>query len=276
MIKNNIIKHTDHLQAEIRENIGLIAFNRPESKNALSDELTPALRTTLENFESDKNVRVIVITGNGGSFCSGGDVKSFANNSDPGLSDDLSVEQKVRKLQIGQEGVSLKIHEMPKPTVAVLPGAAAGAGMSIALACDIRIASEDAFLVPGFGGIGLSGDYGGSWSLGQLVGPSKAKDIYFSNKRISASEALNEGIVNYVVSNEELEDFSFKKAQNIAYFSPTALQYMKENHNRATFSTLKESLAMEADRMIRCFQTEDHKNAAKSFVRKEKPVFKGQ
>ena len=100
MIKNNIIKHTDHLQAEIRENIGLIAFNRPESKNALSDELTPALRTTLENFESDKNVRVIVITGNGGAFCSGGDVKSFANNSDPGLSDDLSVEQKVRKLQI--------------------------------------------------------------------------------------------------------------------------------------------------------------------------------
>ena len=127
MIKNNIIKHTDHLQAEVRENIGLIAFNRPESKNALSDELTPALRTTLENFESDKNVRVIVITGNGGAFCSGGDVKSFANNSDPGLSSDLSVEQKVRKLQIGQEAVSLKIHEMPKPTIAVLPGAAAGA-----------------------------------------------------------------------------------------------------------------------------------------------------
>ena len=276
MIKSNIIKHTDHLQAEIRENIGLIAFNRPESKNALSDELTPALRTTLENFESDKNVRVILITGNGGAFCSGGDVKSFANNSDPGLSSDLSVEQKVRKLQIGQEGVSLKIHEMPNPTIAVLPGAAAGAGMSIALACDIRIASEDAFLVPGFGGIGLSGDYGGSWSLGQLVGPSKAKDIYFSNKRISASEALNEGIVNYVVANEELEDFSLKKAQNIAYFSPTALQYMKENHNRATFSTMKESLAMEADRMIRCFQTEDLKNAAKSFVRKEKPIFKGQ
>ena len=276
MIKNNIIKHTNHLQAEIRDNIGLIAFNRPESKNALSDELTPALRTTLENFESDKNVRVILITGNGGAFCSGGDVKSFANNSDPGLSSDLSVEQKVRKLQIGQEGVSLKIHEMPKPTIAVLPGAAAGAGMSIALACDIRIASEDAFLVPGFGGIGLSGDYGGSWSLGQLVGPSKAKDIYFSNKRISASEAYNEGIVNYVVSNEELEDFSFKKAKNIAHFSPTALQYMKENHNRATFSTMKESLAMEADRMIRCFQTEDHKNAAKSFVNKEKPIFKGQ
>ena len=112
MIKSNIIKHTNHLQAEIRENIGLIAFNRPESKNSLSDELTPALRTTLENFESNKDVRVILITGNGGAFCSWGDVKSFANNSDPGLSSDLSVEQKVRKLQIGQEGVSLKIHEM--------------------------------------------------------------------------------------------------------------------------------------------------------------------
>ena len=146
--------------------------------------------------------------------------------------------------------------------------------MSIALACDIRIASEDAFLVPGFGGIGLSVIMGKlvPWTTSRTF---KGKDIYFSNKRISASEALNEGIVNYVVANEELEDFSLKKAQNIAYFSPTALQYMKENHNRATFSTMKESLAMEADRMIRCFQTEDHKNAAKSFVRKEKPIFKG-
>ena len=165
---------------------------------------------------------------------------------------------------------------MPKPTIAVLPGAAAGAGMSIALACDIRIASEKAFLVPAFGGIGLSGDYGGSWSLGKLVGPSKAKDIYFSNRRIQAQDALKEGIVNYVVSEEELNDFALKKASEIAYFSPTALQYMKENHNRATSASFKDSLAMEADRMIRCFQTTDHKNAAKAFVNKTKPVFTGK
>ena len=142
MIKNNLIKNTDHLQAEVRDRIGIIAFNRPEAKNALSDELTPELRRMLIEFEIDRDVRVIIITGNGGSFCSGGDVKSFASDSDPGLSKDLSLEQQIRKLQIGQEGVSLKIHEMPKPTIAVLHGAAAGAGMSIALACDIRIASE--------------------------------------------------------------------------------------------------------------------------------------
>jgi len=276
MIKNNIIKNTDHLQAEIRDGIGIIAFNRPEAKNALSDELTPELRRTLIDFESNREVRVIIITGNGGAFCSGGDVKSFASDSDPGLSKDLSLEQQIRKLQIGQEGVSLKIHEMPKPTIAVLPGAAAGAGMSIALACDIRIASEKAFLVPAFGGIGLSGDYGGSWSLSQLVGPSKAKDIYFSNRRIQAQDALNEGIVNYVVGESDLESFALQKASEIAYFSPTALQYMKENHNRATSTNFKESLAMEADRMIRCFQTEDHKNAAKAFVEKKKPNFVGK
>ena len=169
MIRQDFIEDTDHLQAEIRDGIGIIAFNRPEAKNALSDELTPALRRTLADFETSNEVRVILLTGNGSAFCSGGDVKSFANNSDPVLSKDLSVEQQIRKLQIGQEGVSLKIYEMPKPTIAVLPGAAAGAGMSIALACDIRIASDNAFLVPAFGGIGLSGDYGGSWSLGKLV-----------------------------------------------------------------------------------------------------------
>ena len=276
MIINDIINDTDHLQADIRDGIGIIAFNRPEAKNALSDELTPALRRTLEDFESSNDVRVILLTGNGSAFCSGGDVKSFANNDDPGLSKNLSVEQQIRKLQIGQEGVSLKIYEMPKPTIAVLPGAAAGAGMSIALACDIRIASEKAFLVPAFGGIGLSGDYGGSWSLGKLVGPSKAKDIYFSNRRIQAQDALKEGIVNYVVSEEELNDFALKKASEIAYFSPTALQYMKENHNRATSASFKDSLAMEADRMIRCFQTTDHKDAAKAFVNKTKPVFTGK
>jgi len=130
--------------------------------------------------------------------------------------------------------------------------------------------------VPAFGGIGLSGDYGGSWSLSQLVGPSKAKDIYFSNRRIQAQDALNEGIVNYVVGESDLETFALQKASEIAYFSPTALQYMKENHNRATSTNFKESLAMEADRMIRCFQTEDHKNAAKAFVEKKKPNFVGR
>lgn len=276
MITKDIIEDTEHLQAEIRDGIGIIAFNRPEAKNALSDELTPALRRTLAEFEDSSDVRVVLLTGNGSAFCSGGDVKSFANDDDPGLAENLSIEQKVRKLQIGQEGVSLKIYEMPKPTIAVLPGAAAGAGMSIALSCDIRIASEKAFLVPAFGGIGLSGDYGGSWSLGKLVGPSKAKDIYFSNRRILANEALEEGIVNYVVPEDELTNFALKKASEIAYFSPTAIQYMKENHNRATAVSFKESLAMEADRMIRCFQTTDHKNAAKAFVEKTKPVFTGK
>ena len=93
MIKNNIIKNTDHLQAEVRDGIGIIAFNRPEAKNALSDELTPELRRMLIEFESDRDVRVIIITGNGGSFCSGGDVKSFASDSDPGLSKDLSLDE---------------------------------------------------------------------------------------------------------------------------------------------------------------------------------------
>ena len=105
---------------------------------------------------------------------------------------------------------------------------------------------------------------------------SFTKDIYFSNRRIPAKDALYEGIINYVVSESDLESFALQKASEIAYFSPTALQYMKENHNRATSANFKESLAMEADRMIRCFQTEDHKNATKAFVEKKQPVFKGR
>ena len=114
MIKNNIIKNTDHLQAEVRDRIGIIAFNRPEAKNALSDELTPELRRMLIEFETNREVRVIIITGNGGAFCSGGDVKSFASDSDPSHSKDLSLEQQIRKLQIGQEGVCL-LYTSPSP-----------------------------------------------------------------------------------------------------------------------------------------------------------------
>lgn len=151
---------TDQLLCEVADHVATLTFNRPEKRNALGDIVTPALREMLLVLEADTDVRVIVLTGAGKAFCAGGDVKGMGS-SEP---DDHSLDDKIRALQHRQQTLTLRLHELPKPTIAALPGAAAGAGMSIALACDIRIGAASAFYAPGFAAIGLSGDYGGSYA----------------------------------------------------------------------------------------------------------------
>ncbi len=170
---------TKHLLCEVDNHVATVSFNRPDVRNALGDIVTPALRQILLVLERDSDVRVIILTGVGKAFCAGGDVKGM-NGGGGGEPDMRTVDEKIRELQLRQQTLTLRLFELPKPTIAALPGAAAGAGMSIALACDIRIGSDKAFYAPGFGAVGLSGDYGGSWQLTQLVGPAKAKEIYFT------------------------------------------------------------------------------------------------
>ena len=265
---------TVELLATVTDHVATITLNRPEKRNALGENLSPALRQMLVETEADPDVRVIVLTGAEGAFCAGGDVSGMGDN----LGGDAppSTEDMVRRLQLGQEGVSLRLHDCVKPTIAALPGPAAGAGMSIALACDLRIASESASLVPAFGRIGLSGDYGGSWFLSRLIGPARAKEVYFTGRRIEPEEGLALGLFNKVVPDADLVAATAAMAGQIAEAAPIALRYMKENHNRAQVSDLKTTLAMEGDRMIRTMQTEDHKRAVKAFFAKEKPVFEGR
>jgi 2-(1,2-epoxy-1,2-dihydrophenyl)acetyl-CoA isomerase len=238
--------------------------------------------------ERDPGIGCVVITGAGTAFCSGGDVSGMgggapsgggassgggAPSSDAGKPSPL--EYSIRNLQHRQETLTLRLHELAKPTIAALPGPAAGAGLSIALACDIRIAAESAFITTAFANIGVSGDYGGSWFLTQLVGSAKAKELYYTADRVSAEECLRLGIFNRVVPDAELPKQTRELAQQIASGPPIAHGFMKENLNRAVWADLKSCLAMEADRMARCFRTEDSREAVRAFMEKRKPEFKG-
>lgn len=263
---------TDQLLCQVDGHVATLTFNRPEKRNALGDIVTPALREMLLVLEADPEVRVVVLTGAGKAFCAGGDVKGMGS----GAPDDRSLDDKIRALQHRQQTLTLRLFEMHKPTIAALPGAAAGAGMSIALACDIRIGGASAFFAPGFGAIGLSGDYGGSWQLTQIVGPAKAKEIYFTGRRIHAEEALALGMLNEVVPDEDFRARTAELAAEIAAGPPLAIRYMKQNINRATQADFKTCLDWEADRLVRVAQTEDHKEAVRAFIEKRKPEFRGK
>lgn len=269
---------TDQLLCDIENGVATITLNRPDKRNALSNELTPALRQTLLAVEADPAVRCVVITGAGKAFCSGGDVSGMGGGA-PAVPSDAprpTLEDAVRRLQHGQETLTLRLFDLAKPTIAALPGAAAGAGMSIALACDLRIAASSAFITSAFANIGLSGDYGGSWLLTQLVGVARAKELYYTSRRVGAEEALALGIFNEVVPDDALMARTRSLAESIAAGPPIALRYMKENLNRAVGVDLRSALALEADRMVRCTRTDDHREAVQAFIGKRKPTFQGR
>jgi 2-(1,2-epoxy-1,2-dihydrophenyl)acetyl-CoA isomerase len=168
------------------------------------------------------------------------------------------------------------LHQMPKPTLAVIPGAAAGAGLSMALACDLRIASSDAKMTTAFSKIGASGDYGGSYFLTHLVGPAKARELYFTADVISGAEAARLGIVTRAVSPEDLAREAGEMARRLASLPTAAIGYMKKNLGLAEHGSLSEVLDMEAIHMVRTMMTEDHKAASLAFVEKRTPVFQGR
>ena len=271
---------TEELLCEVADGVGTITLNRPEKRNALSDALTPALRESLLTLERDPAVRCVVITGAGSAFCAGGDVSGMGGRAQSASSTSATaaptIEDAARTLKHRQETLTLRLYELAKPTIASLPGAAAGAGLSIALACDLRIAAQSAFVTTAFANIGLSGDYGASWFLTRLVGSARAKELFFTARRVAAAEALALGIFNEVVSDGELRARTAELAQAIASGPPIALGYMKENLNRAVDADLRTCLAMEADRMARSVRTADHKEAVQAFLGKRKPSFSGR
>lgn len=267
---------TDELLCNVDERVATITLNRPEKRNALSDRLTPALRQTLLDLETRSDVGCIIITGSGSAFCAGGDVGGMGASKTPADAPQPSAEERTRSLIQKQETLTLRLADHAKPTIASLPGVAAGAGLSIALACDIRIAAASTFITTAFRNIGFSGDYGGSWLLTQLIGPSRAKDLYYTARRVHADEAVQLGLFNRVVADEELASATLELARQIASGPPIALGYMKENINRAVTGDLRSCLALEADRMTRCAATKDHKEAVSAFLEKRPPLFSGR
>ncbi|MEH6494919.1 MAG: enoyl-CoA hydratase-related protein [Pseudomonas marincola] len=259
----------------LENGVATLTFNRPEARNALTAPMFDYLLEALPRLGSDPTVRVVVITGAGGAFCAGGDVKKFAANADGDAANAYDFNQKVDNIRARME-VSRFLHEMPKPTIAAIPGPAAGAGLSVALACDMRIAVETAKITTAFSKVGLSGDFGGSYFLTKLVGTAKARELYFTGEVLTAAEAADLGIVNKAVSADDYEAEVNKMATAIAKLPTIALGFMKKNLNKSLHSDLNEVLDWESVHMISTFDTEDHKGAAKAFVEKKAPVFNGR
>lgn len=270
---------TEDLLAHVDGNVGVITFNRPDRRNALSNSMYPGFDRALTAMTLDPEVRVVMVTGAGGAFCAGGDVKSMNESHRTGVARpgrSTNVDDSVAQLRHSQRTVSLALHQFPKPVVAALPGAAAGAGLSIALAADIRLAAERAVLVTAFANVGASGDFGGSWFLTQLVGTAKAKELYLTSPRLTAAEGRELGMVNQVLPNDGFEAAALAWCQALAERAPIAARLMKENLNRAITCDLATALDAEATNMVRAMSTADHREAAAAFVEKRSPVFTGE
>ena len=268
---------TDDLLGEVIGHVAVLTFNRPERRNALSAGVYRGFANALPSIAEDPDIRVVMVTGAGGAFCAGGDVKGMnERNQGTGGGQPMSPEARVADLRHRQRQVSLAFRQLPKPVVAALPGPAAGAGLSIALAADLRVAAERAVLVTAFSSIGASGDFGGSWFLTQLVGTAKAKELYWMSPRLTASEAADLGLVNRVLPDEGFGDAALEYCQQLAARPPIALRYIKENIERAATADLATCLDAEAPAMARTMSTDDHREAAAAFVEKRDAVFRGQ
>jgi 2-(1,2-epoxy-1,2-dihydrophenyl)acetyl-CoA isomerase len=267
---------TEDLLVRVDDGVGVLTMNRPERRNALSGPMVSALGRTLAAFEVDDEVGCILVTGAGGAFCAGGDVKAMAESTEDSTGRRASLDERIHLQRLDQRAVSGRLFEMPKPTVAALPGPAAGAGLSIALACDLRYAAERAVLTTAFARVGFAGDYGGTWFLTRLVGPARARELYYLSTRLSAEEAKAEGIVNGVFPDDRFDVEAFEIAKRLAAGPRVAYRYMKENLNRAVFGELGECLDMEAAHHIRTGLTEDHREAVAAFNEKREPSFKGR
>ena len=263
---------TQDLLESVKDGVATLTLNRPDRLNAMSVAMLDALLEALPRLADDGAVGVVVLTGAGRGFCAGGDVKAMAEGRELGGD---TLEEKAQGLRAKME-VSRWLHEMPKPTIAMVRGAAAGAGLSLALACDLRVAGDSARFATAFARVGYSGDFGGSWFLSQLVGTGKARELYYTADLLDAQQALALGLVNRVVPDARLDEETQALAARLAHGPRVALRYMKRNMNAAETGSLKDCLDLEAWHHTRTGFTEDHREAARAFVEKREPSFRGR
>lgn len=252
------------------EGITVLVMNRPDRLNALNNELSSALNDALGRIAGDATVRVVVITGAGRAFCSGGDLAAIGKGRQSGETQSLEP-----LLRSGMQAV-LRMRTIPQPVIAAVNGAAAGAGMNIALAADIRIAAEEATFGQNFAKVGLFPDYGGTYFLPQLVGPAKAAELFYTGDMIDAKTALSLGIVNHVVPGAQLEAAVKSLAQKIALGPFLPIQAVKKTLFAADKDNLSAALEHEVQEQIRCFLSEDCSEGIRAFFEKRPPKFLGK
>jgi enoyl-CoA hydratase/carnithine racemase len=272
MTRQSIDTGTDELLCEIEDRVATITLNRPEARNALSDRLTPALRRMIKQCGEDPSVGAILITGAGTAFCAGGDVKGMGDGAPK---TEVPLEDRITNLRTKQRTLTGALVAVRKPTVAALPGPAAGAGMAIALACDIRIAAESAIMSTGYARIGLTGDYGIAWLLTRLAGTARARELMFLSERLDARRCEALGLINRVVPDAELRSAASELARQLAHGPAYAFSRIKDNLDHALTNDLLASMDQEAENMVRAARTNDHKEAVRAFVEKRKPTFAG-
>ena len=249
----------------------VLSMNRPERRNALNAALCERLVHALRDAAEDVDLGAVLLRGEGAAFCVGGDVKDMAQ----GVGREATTEQRVRGLRRRMEAARL-LHVASKPTVAAIHGAAAGAGLSLALACDFRLVSRSAKLTTAFAKVALSGDYGGSWFLTRIIGTARARDLYLRPRVLSAQEALESGLVTEVVDDDRLHARAHEFALELARGPRVTLGYMKDNLNHAETATLESALDLEALHHVLSATTDDHREAATAFVDKRAPTFRGR
>jgi len=252
------------------EGIATLVMNRPDRLNALNTDLSVALNEALGRLVEDASVRVVVITGGGRAFCAGGDLGMIGKGRATGETQELEP-----LLRSGMQAV-LKIRTMPQPVIAAINGPAAGAGMNIALAADIRIAAEEATFGQNFAKVGLFPDFGGTYFLPQLVGPAKAAELFYTGDMIDAKTALELGIVNRVVPAAQLEAEVKQLAQKIADGPPVAIRAVKKSLFGSEKKKLAEALEHEVQEQMRCFLSEDCGEGIRAFFEKRSPKFQGK
>jgi len=237
---------------KVTDRIATLAFNRPDKLNALNAEVFESSIDTLRGWSTDPSIGVVVVTGIGRAFSAGGDVSAMAKESDQ------SLESKIDHLR-GWHELSWLLYSMPKVTIAAVNGFAMGAGLGVCLACDLRIASEQAKFGTAYAKVGFGGDFGTTWLLTRYAGPAH---------RI--------GLINRVVSSDQFESQATLWAARIATGPLTSFRYMKANVNFATHSDFRTMLDREAETHLRCGQTEDHQEGVRAFLEKRAPKFAGK
>ncbi|MBV8860356.1 MAG: enoyl-CoA hydratase/isomerase family protein [Mycobacterium sp.] len=266
---------TEDLLAAVDDGVAVITMNRPARRNAFSNEMVEALAHVLARVETDDAVGCVVLTGAGGAFSAGGDVKAMADRN-AGNTPAVSIDSAIHRQRLSQQATSGKLWRIPKPTIAQIPGPVAGAGLGLALACDLRYAADTAVFTTAFARVGFAGDYGGTWFLTRLVGSAKAKELYYFSERLSAAQAEALGIVNAVFSADDLQREVMERARRLAKGPSVAFRYMKENLNRAVHGGLEECMDLEATHHLHTGLTADHQEAALAFVEKREPRFRGR
>ncbi len=256
---------------ESREaSIVTLAMNRPERLNALDNHLSVALNETLTRIASDRTVHVVILTGTGRAFCAGGDLAVIGKGRATG--DDTELAPILRS---GMQAV-LKIRTMPQPVIAAVNGPAAGAGMNLALAADIRIAVEEAVFGQNFAKVGLFPDYGGTYFLPQLIGPGRAAELFYTGDMIDAKTALRLGIVNHIFPSDHFEAELQSLAAKIATGPQVAIRAVKQTLFARDEQALAEALEREVEHQLKCFHSHDCMEGIRAFHEKRPPIFRGQ